>query len=443
MGTLLKGGTLVELEPATVEVAALRVEEGKIVARGVDAVSQPGDEIIDLAGKLVLPGLVSAHHQLYSTLLRGAPRDGSGFVAEQAALKRLEEALDLDAVQAAAAAGGLEGLMAGTTALLDLHASPNGIGDSLSRIARGLSDVGLRAVLAYAVTERYGAIGREEGLEETVAFLKRARGRIRGAFGIADVEEMSDEGLQALRDAWSPSGALLQLSIGEDPQEESRSLARWSKTPVQRLNELGLIGERTVMAQGVHLSWPELSAIQDVGAWIAHSPRSNMASQTGSAAAAKFGHRGCIGTDTQSLDVFAEAQTAWLRARDAGQPIDVLRYLANGHRLVSAAFGLTLGPLRVGALADLVILDYRPPTPLSAETLAQHVLNGITARHVESVMVDGIWRLWGRKPLAVKPDEVAAVSRVAAKSTWARMAEAEKGAVAKKKPVTSEEAQAS
>lgn len=443
MGTLLKGGTLVELEPASVEVAALRVEEGKIVARGAEAISKPGDEIIDLAGKLVLPGLVSAHHQLYSTLLRGAPRDGSGFVAEQAALKRLEESLDLDAVQASAAAGGLEGLMAGTTALLDLHASPNAIADSLSRIARGLSDVGLRAVLGYAVTERYGAVGREEGLEETVSFLKRARGRIRGAFGIADVEEMSDEGLQALRDAWSPSGALLQLSIGEDPQEESRSLARWSKTPVQRLNELGLIGERTVMAQGVHLSWPELSAIQDVGAWIAHSPRSNMASQTGSAAAAKFGHRGCIGTDTQSLDVFAEAQTAWLRARDAGQPIDVLRYLANGHRLASAAFGLTLGPLRVGALADLVILDYRPPTPLSAETLAQHVLNGITARHVESVMVDGIWRLWGRKPLAVKPDEVAAVSRVAAKSTWARMAEGDKAAVAKKKPVASEEAQAS
>jgi cytosine/adenosine deaminase-related metal-dependent hydrolase len=432
VGTLLKGGTLVELEPASVEVAALRVDEGKVVARGVEAVAQTRDEVIDVNGKLVLPGLISAHHHLYSTLLRGAPREGVGFAAEQSALHRLEEALDLDAVQAGAAAGGLEGLMAGTTALLDLHASPAAIGESLSRVARGLSDVGLRAVLSYAVTERLGAVGREEALEENAAFLKRARGRIRAAFGAYGADELSDEGLTALRDAWAATGALLHLHVGEDPLEEGRSKARFHQSPFERLKQAGLIGERTVIAQGVHLSWPELSEVLDLGAWIAHSPRSNMASQTGTAAAAKFGVRGCLGTDTQSLDVLAEAQAAWLRARDAGQPIDVLRYLANGHRLASAAFGHPLGSLKVGALADLVIFDYRPPTPLTAETLAHHLLNGLSSRHVESVMVDGIWRLWGRKPLAVKAEEVAGAARVAAKATWARMAETGKGGARKK-----------
>lgn len=441
MGTLLKGGTLVELEPAAVEVAPLRVEEGKIVARGAAAVSQPGDEIIDLHGKLVMPGMVSAHHRLYSTLLRGAPREGTGFASEQQARFRLEESLDLDAVQASAAAGGLEGLMAGTTALLDLNASPRAITDSLSRVARGLSDVGLRAVLAYAVSERLGAVGREEAIDESLSFAKRARGRIRGAFGTHDVEEMSDEGLAALKEAWASTGTLLHLHVGEDPLAEGRSQARWSKTPMERLQEAGLISNLTVIAQGVHLSWPELSAVLDAGAWIAHSPRSNMASQTGTAAAAKFGVRGCLGTDTQSLDVLAEAQIAWLRARDAGQPIDVLRYLANGHRLASLAFGLQVGPLQVGSLADLVIFDYRPPTPLNADTLAQHVLNGLTSRHVESVMVDGIWRLWARKPLGVKPEDIAATARVAAKATWARMAEVRKSA-AEKQPVVEVEEEA-
>ncbi|MBK7863721.1 MAG: amidohydrolase family protein [Archangiaceae bacterium] len=423
MGTLLKGGTLIELEPASVEVAALRVEDGKIVSRGADAVHQPGDEIIDLHGKLVLPGLISAHHHLYSTLMRGAPREGGGFGAEQQVQHHLEDALDLEAVQAAAAAGGLEGLMYGTTAVFDLHASPNAPHESLSRVAHGLSDIGLRAVLSYAVSERRGPKGRDEGLEETVAFLKRARGRIRGAFGVYGIDDLSDEGVAALREAWQPSGALLQLHVGEDPLEESRSKARFKLSPFERLRDAGLIGERTVLAQGVHLSWPDLSEVLDLGAWMAHCPRSNMASQTGTAAAAKFGVRGCIGTDTQSLDVLAEAQAAWLRARDAGQPIDVLRYLANGHRLATAAFGAPLGPLRAGALADLVIFDYRPPAPLNAQTLSAHVLNGLSSRHVESVMVDGLWRLWGRKPLAVKPEDVAGTARHAAQATWARMAE--------------------
>ncbi len=436
MGTLLKGGTLVELEPASVEVAPLRVEEGKIVARGADAVAKEGDEIIELNGKLVLPGLVSSHHHLYSTLLRGAPREGTGFTAEQAALWRLEEALDLDAVQAGAAAGGLEGLMAGTTTLIELHSSPGAVTDSLSRVARGLSDVGLRAVLSYAVTERFGALGREEGLDESVAFIKRARGRIRGAFGAYDIDELSDGGLAELKTVFDATTAMLHLHVGEDPLEEGRSRARWSKTPVERLRAQGLLGERTIIAQGVHLSWPELSEVLDLGGWLVHCPRSNMASQTGTAAAAKFGVRGSIGTDTQGLDVLAEAQTAWLRARDSGQPIDVLRYLSNGHRLASIAFGQTIGPLRVGALADLAIYDYRPPTPLTPDTLAPHVLNGLTSRHVESVMVDGIWRLWARKPLAVKPEDVAAAARAAAKATWARMAEG-KGP-AKRKPTVVE-----
>jgi cytosine/adenosine deaminase-related metal-dependent hydrolase len=424
LGTLLKGGTVIELEPATVEDVALRIEDGKIVSRGEKAKAQPGDEIIELHGKLILPGLISAHHHLYSTFLRGAPRDGAGFAAEQQVLHRLEDALDLDGVQAAAAAGGLEGLGAGTTAVLDLHSSPHCVHDSLPRVARGLSDVGLRAVIGYQLAERPGPEEFEAALEESVGFIKRARGRIRGAFGAHLVEDLSNEALQTLSKAMQSSKGLLHLHLGEDPHEEARSKARHNRTSLERLKEAGLLSERTVLAQGVHVSWPELSEVLNLGGWLVHSPRSNMASQTGTAAAAKFGVRGCLGTDTQTLDVLLEAQTAWLRARDAGQPIDVLRYLSNGHRLASAAFGQPLGPLRDGALADVVIYDYRPPTPLTVDTLRHHVLNGLSSGHVESVMVDGIWRLWGRRPLAVKGEDVAAAARAAAKATWARMSEA-------------------
>ena len=42
--------------------------------------------------------------------------------------------------------------------------------------------------------------------------------------------------------------------------------------------------------------------------------------------------------------VFAEAQAAGLRATDSGQPIDLLRFLTNGHRLGSEAFGVSVGP---------------------------------------------------------------------------------------------------
>src|SRR5216684_1313608 len=71
LGIILKGATIVELEPATVERADLRVEGGAIAERGRDLTEGPFDEICDLRGKLLLPGLVCARHHLYTALARG------------------------------------------------------------------------------------------------------------------------------------------------------------------------------------------------------------------------------------------------------------------------------------------------------------------------------------------------------------------------------------
>ncbi len=420
MGIVLTGATLVELEPAAVERASLRVEGGRITARGNAVQLQPGDELVDLSGRVVMPGLVSAHHALYATLTRGAKRSAEGFEGELSVLHRLEDALTLEDVEAAAAAGAIEGLRNGVTTVFDLHASPKAISGSLQAVARGLGLVGLRAVLAYQVTERRGALGREEGLEECREYIRRARGRFRGAVGAHGLKAMSADGLEALK-LGVEGGHFLHCKIGDDPNEERTSSEKFDATPLGRLMEKGLVGERTVLASGVHLSWPELAQVLTSGAWMAHAPRANMYSQTGSATAGKFGIRACLGTDIMALDLFAEAQAAWLKARDAAQPIDVLRFLANGHRLASAAFGESIGPLREGAVADLVVLDYQPFTPLEAETLSAHLLAGISASQVESVMVDGVWRLLERRVLGVDPREVAGAALEAARGVWSRM----------------------
>jgi len=415
VGTVLKGGLLVELEPATVEVADLRIGSGRIAARGAAAAPEPGDEVVDLTGKLVFPGFVSAHHQLASTLLRGARRVGSGFAAERTTREAFAAALDGDEAEAAAAAGGLEGLSCGTTTLFDTHVGRGAVEGALSRVARGLSGVGLRAVLAEQVRSDDGA------LRECLAYASKARGRFRGAIAVGDLGQVPDEALRAVRQAMAEAKVLGLISVGEDPDEEAQSTQRFGRPPVERLLDADLVGEGTVISQGVHLSWPELSSLISRGAWLVHVARANMASQTGHATPVKFGVRGTLGTAGMTLDVLAEAQAAALRASDSGQPIDVLRFLANGHRLASAAFGVPVGPLREGAVADLVVLDYQPPTAFDATTLAAHVQSGLSSRHVESVMVDGLWRLWKRKPLAVDPVEVARAARAAADAVWKRM----------------------
>ena len=88
------------------------------------------------------PGLVCAHHHLYSALARGMPAPPAtphdfGEILEQI-WWRLDTALDLDMLRASARLGAVEALLAGTTGIVDHHESPHAIEGSLDVIADGL-----------------------------------------------------------------------------------------------------------------------------------------------------------------------------------------------------------------------------------------------------------------------------------------------------------------
>jgi len=425
LGTVLKSATLIELEPPLVEPGSLRIDNGKIVARGEAITPLEGDEVVDLAGRYLMPGLVCAHHHLYTVLGRGMPVPSdpatqfSDLIARH--FWRLDQALDLDAVQLAATLAGLEALNAGTTTVFDQHSSPKCISGSLLHVARGLNEVGLRGALSYEISDRHGAVAREEALEENVAFQKKSKGRFRGMIGAHASYTLSKDALEGLAAAIKETGAGLHLHLAEDVTDEKVSFEKYGEVPVARLLASNLLNNQSIVAQAVHLSWPELSSVLNTGAWLVHNPRSNMNHQVGYAPAGKFGARATLGTDGIGADMFSEAQIAHLRARDAGQPIDVLRYLANGHRLASQVFGEPVGPLREGAAADLLVLDYRAPTPLTTETLRWHLLNGFGGNCLEAVMVDGVWRRWGRRPVNLDLDALYTRAQELSKAVWSRL----------------------
>jgi cytosine/adenosine deaminase-related metal-dependent hydrolase len=153
MGYLLKGGTLITLDPAAVEQADLRICGGCVMERGRDLQPGPGDEIVDLKGKLVMPGLVCAHTHLYSALARGmpGPRRTPGNFKEILELVwwPLDRALDREAIYCSALVGALEAAKAGTTCLFDHHSSPSSIPGSIGVVREAIEAVGLRGVLCY------------------------------------------------------------------------------------------------------------------------------------------------------------------------------------------------------------------------------------------------------------------------------------------------------
>jgi putative selenium metabolism protein SsnA len=425
---LLKDATVATLDPPRVERASLRIEGERIVERGPSLAPIAGEEVLDLEGELVLPGLVNAHTHLYSVLARGMPgpkEPPRSFVEIlEKVWWRLDRALDEESVHLSGLVGAIEAARSGTTVLFDHHASPSFIAGSLATLRRAVEAVGLRSVLCYEATDRNGPEGRDAGVAENRAFL--AAGPFALTLGMVGAHAsftLSDESLGLLADVARHGNSSLHVHVAEDEADVEDCRVRSGEGIGERLKRHGLLGRKTLLVHGVRLSCAELLEAQAAGAWLVHCARSNMNNAVGHAPTVAF-HRAALGTDGLDQDMLAEARVAFLRMRDAGQD-DALAaafgMLAGGHRLAGAFFGLPLGRLDAGAPADLVVLRYPQPTPLTGANLPGHVLFGLDRSHVRSTMVAGRFVLRDRRIVAVDEAAVLARARRAAPGLWERM----------------------
>jgi cytosine/adenosine deaminase-related metal-dependent hydrolase len=208
---LLKGASLAAFDPPLVEKADLRLDGARIVERRARLDPGPGEEVLDLSGHVVIPGLVNAHTHLYSALARGMPGPATpprSFVEVlERVWWRLDRALDRESTRASALVGGAEAALSGTTLLVDHHSSPAFIRGSLATLREALEEIGVRSVLCYEVTDRNGEAGRRDGLEENVAFQAAHQSELtRGMVGAHASFTLSEEAMAGLVEAVHRTG---------------------------------------------------------------------------------------------------------------------------------------------------------------------------------------------------------------------------------------------
>jgi len=429
VSVLLTGGTVVtSLEPPSVTTRDVLVHEGRVVGADPPA----GDvERVDCSGCLVIPGNVCAHHHLYSALARGMPyrlEAPSTFVQIlQRVWWRLDRALDAESVWLSAWVGGADALLAGTTTIVDHHASPNAIEDSLDQVASALEQVGARSVLCYEVTDRDGPERAAAGLEEHRRFSERKHALSSQLVGAHASFTLSEETLASCVELANELGTGIHVHVAEDAADERDAQARFGRRVVERLADAGALSDRSVLAHCVHIDEREATLIHAAGSWVAHNPRSNMNNRVGQAPVAALGNRLALGTDGFDGDLFAESRVAYLRARESDPSVGpewaVARVAASGRLAAAAAAEPLLGRIEPGAPADLVVLAYDPPTPITSENLGGHWVFGLSARDVRDVLVNGEFVVRDRRLTRTDDRELRGRSREVAERLWRRMDE--------------------
>jgi putative selenium metabolism protein SsnA len=424
-------------------------KKGKVIPKGYIKVNGPriaeisegepkftADTVIDAAGCVVIPGLITAHTHLYGILLRGASLDIKPPTDFAQVLQRVwwpvDEALTIEDAYASALSASADMLRNGSTLFADTYSGPNSIEGSLQQIARGTKEVGMRGIIAFEMTERNNPDEANRGFHEGVKFIESCKKEdlVSGMISLHASFTVGDEIVTKAVVQAKELNVPVTVHTSEGLVDLYHNLETTGERTVERLDRLGVLGPKTVLAHCVHVNDYEIDLISKRRASVAHNPMSNMLNAVGVSPVPAMLEKGItvgLGNDGWIYDPFENMRCALTVHRLAsGNPSaigpDEIFKMATIEGARCYGLENDLGSLEKRKLADIVILDSsRVPTPLTTSSVVGHLINTFSGRDVRDVVVNGKVVVKDRLLTQTSDAHVSEVSKKSAEGLWSRL----------------------
>jgi 5-methylthioadenosine/S-adenosylhomocysteine deaminase len=414
---------LVPIEPAGIALTAhaLVVDAGRIkdILPLAEAEQKyaPRERLV-LDRHAVMPGLVNTHTHAAMSLLRGIADDlplmdwlqNHIWPAEGAHVgRRYCE----DGARLAFA----EMIRGGTTCVNDMYFFP----DATAAVAQ---QVGLRVTVGLIVLDfptAWAANADEyihKGLELNDA-LKHSP-LVRTIFAPHAPYTVSDAPLTKIRQYATELGIGIHMHVHETAFEVATAVEATGKRPLQRLQELDLLGPDFIAVHMTQLSDDEIAQVAQYGVHVAHCPESNLKLASGFAPIGKLLAAGVnvgIGTDgaasNNDLDLIGEMRTAALLAKAVAgdaKTLDAAAALQMATLGGARALGLDgeIGSLRVGKSADFIAIDLSAPATQPVYNVLSQLAYAMGRDQVSDVFVAGNPLMRSRQLLTIDETETLA-----------------------------------
>jgi putative selenium metabolism protein SsnA len=399
--------------------------------------SAPDAEFIDCSSKLIMPGFTCAHIHTYSLFARGMALSGEPPATFPQVLERLwwrlDQALTAEDIYYSALVTFIACLKNGTTTVLDHHAGPNAIAGSLEQIGRAARETGIRANLCYEVSDRDGPAKMQAGLEENVSFIRQCRevdsAELTATFGMHASFTIGHETMEKCARVAHDLDTGVHIHVAESREDARHCREKYGIGVVERLDRYDLLGPKTLAAHCVHISEEEMDLLAQSGTNVAHNPQSNMNNAVGCAPMIRMLEKGVklgLGSDGMTTDMIEGMKTAHILHKHCqGDPrvgwteVPLMQFV-NNPQIMKGFFPVSVGELAPGSAADLIVVDYDPPTPLTAENYYGHLVFGMTGRMVETTLVAGKMLMRKRSLTAIDEENVNSMARELAAKLWKR-----------------------
>lgn len=376
---LVRGGTLVTLDPeATVVAADLLAEGGRIRALGPASAPPPGARTLDAAGCWVLPGQIQGHVHLGQTLFRGLAERRRLLPWLRERIWPLEAGHDDESAYASTLLGAAECLLSGTTTVQDI-----GLGPGARGLLEGIRDSGLRALAGQCLmdsgeglpaalrAETGAALAATEALGDE--FDGAAGGRLGYVLNPRFILTCSDPLWRGIRDLAERRGWPVHTHALEQREEvEAVRALKGGRDEVDYFDEQGILDRDLRIAHGVQLTGDHLRRVGGRRFSVLHCPASNLKLGSGIADLAGIRAAGVpvgIGADgapcSNDLDALLQVRLAALLQHHRHGPasfsgLDALR-LATSEGARAIGLGELTGSLEPGKAADLVVFSRSRP----------------------------------------------------------------------------------
>ncbi|MCA9964052.1 MAG: putative aminohydrolase SsnA [Anaerolineales bacterium] len=420
---------------------AVAVDGTRIVAVGTGAelAGRYGEfERLDGNGRLLMPGLTNAHMHFYGMYARGmslrqTPHNFHEIL--QYLWWALDKVLDDEAVYYSALIPAITAVRHGVTSMIDHHASPNACAGSLDRIEEALTQVGVRGLLCYETSDRDGKGIRDAGLAENERYIRKCQAAkaanpdhlFDGMMGLHASFTLDDDSLEQAVAIASGLNRGCHVHMLEDFVDETLTREKYGRSVVERLAHFGVLDSRSITAHGIFLDDAGRKLLADSNTIVVHQAQSNMNNAVGRADVFALLNAGVtvgIGTDGMTPDLRREAMTGYLLHKHhmSDNNLGWVEYetmtMKNNPAIYQRLTGQPVGRVEASYLADLILLDYYPPTAFNGGNFWGHFLFGLVDADVDTTLVNGKIIMRHKQIAHLDEAAIAAASRKVAERVW-------------------------
>jgi 5-methylthioadenosine/S-adenosylhomocysteine deaminase len=361
------------------------------------------DRVLDGRGLAVLPSFVNGHTHAAMTLFRGYADDMELHTWLENYIWPMEGRLTEEDVYIGAKLACLEMIKSGCTFFNDMYWY-------FPSTARAVREMGIRAALSSVFIDFNDpdtASRRWRECQELYECHAGTSDRIDFALGPHAVYSVSRDSLVRAGRFAEENGLLIHIHLCETRKEVDEAYAMFGMSPVQYLDELGLLGPSLCACHCIWLQESDMDLLAERGVKVVHNPASNLKLCSGLFPYRELSRRGVtigLGTDgcssNNNLDLVEEMKFAALVHKHAtADPTllsapEVFRMATlDGCRI----FGLDAGEIAEGKLADCILVDLDHPQLVPGYNLMSNMVYAANGSCVDTTICNGEILMAGRR----------------------------------------------